>query len=290
MKIAILSSFHYHFECCSFILEIFKCHDIDIIITHNSDKYNHLKYYSKLYNFNIIIDNIPFSNNIITNYDIIFKLTANDNCLDHSKIISILHLDIFPYNKCQSNKLISLSPYIKTSITKYIFPFFNPILIPTSEKKKNVVFIGYMSEKELNKIDYKFIKNNNDYIFYFIIYGSKKYDKLSKLNNVTIMHSVDTTVLYNIINNSQFMLSRKNPNYDRFSGLLSLSISFEIPLIIDIKTKTDYCIPGIPFINNYNEIGLLNNIYLDNNKYNKIKNEISIFKTLNKKKITDIIT
>ena len=62
-----------------------------------------------------------------------------------------------------------------------------------------------------------------------------------------------------LIINSKFILSKKIINYDRFSGQLTLAMSYEKPLIIDIKTKK-YNLPGIQFHKNYSEIGKLDNI------------------------------
>jgi hypothetical protein len=53
--------------------------------------------------------------------------------------------------------------------------------------------------------------------------------------------------MVDLINKSKYILSKKFINYDRFSGQLSLAMSFEKPLIIDLKTKNNYNLPGIPF-------------------------------------------
>ena len=80
----------------------------------------------------------------------------------------------------------------------------------------------------------------------------------------------------NIINDSKFILSKKVINYDRFSGQLSLAMSYEKPLIIDIKTKDAYNLPGITFNTNYSEVGCLDDI--TDEKYKLLKNEIKSFK------------
>ena len=109
MKIAILGSLKCHLECIGNFLEIYKNQSIDIYLSKKSDKFNWIKYYLTIYNFNIIND--KFSLDIINNYDKIFKKKENDNCLDHNKIISILHLK--NSKKDYGNrKYISLTPYI----------------------------------------------------------------------------------------------------------------------------------------------------------------------------------
>ena len=53
-------------------------------------------------------------------------------------------------------------------------------------------------------------------------------------------------------------------------------MSHEIPLIIDIKTKKNYKLPGISFDKNYCEINNLDDI--TDEKYNSLKTEIKIVK------------
>ena len=68
----------------------------------------------------------------------------------------------------------------------------------------------------------------------------------------------------------------QNLYYDRFSGQLSLAMSHEIPLIVDVKTQKTYNLPGITFNNDYSEIGNLDDI--TDEKYNFLKGEIKTFK------------
>ena len=64
--------------------------DDEVVVYINSDIYSTIEYYKTLYNFDVKFS--QFSNEIINNYDTVFKLTSNDPCLNHQNIISILHL------------------------------------------------------------------------------------------------------------------------------------------------------------------------------------------------------
>ena len=104
-----------------------------------------------------------------------------------------------------------------------------------------------------------FLRDNLDYEFFFIIWGDSDYSNLEKHSNVRILHDVQTTDLVEIIRESKFILSKKYINYDRFSGCLSLAMSFEKPLILDKKTANAYNLPGFVFPRQYSEIGKIDN-------------------------------
>ena len=128
MKIAIVGKFDFHLECIGFLLEMYNdnTNNIDIYISANANKFNHIEYYLTMFNFNVIYDN--FNKNILYNYDKIFKLTSNDNCLDDKKIISILHLAVKDTRTCKSEKFISLTPYIYGNNIYYTFPIYQPTI------------------------------------------------------------------------------------------------------------------------------------------------------------------
>ena len=275
MKIAILGKFDFHLECAGFILEMYNDNNnnnIDIYITPGANKYNHIEYYSTIFNFNVIYND--FNKNILYNYDKIFKLTSNDDCLDDKKIISILHKDGSAQRRCNSEKFISLTPYIKGTNIYYAFPIYQP-KITTGLKGKIITMIGYYSEDNFDNDLLKFITLNNNYTFNFIIWGANV-SKLKNIKNVNIYSYIKTDIMINILNNSKYVLSKKYIHYDRFSGQLGLAMSHEIPLIIDIKTKNNYKLPGISFDKNYCEINNLDAISDD--KYHSLKKEMKLVK------------
>lgn len=273
MKIAIVSYFG-HMECLGFILEIYKNNkiDIDVYIGKNTDIHNWIKYYLTIFNFNVIHD--KFHKIKINDYDKIFKLTQNDKCLDDKSIISILHLKKGPRNS-KSEKYISLTPYVNGTNIYYTFPIYYPILSDNSENSKSITMIGYYNDDNIDKDLLTFININDNYIFNFIIWGGTG-NKLKNIKNVNYYSEVETNRMIDILNSSKYVLSKKHIRYDRFSGQLSLAISHEIPLIIDIKTKNSYNLPGITFDKNYCDTENLDNI--SDEKYSELKNEIKLFK------------
>ena len=272
MKIAIIGKFDYHLECAGFLLEMYNNNSIDIYITSKTNKFNHIEYYSTIFNFNVIYND--FNKNILQNYDKIFKLTSNDNCLDDKKIISILHLDSPTARLCNSEKFISLTPYINGTNIYYTFPIYQP-KITSGLKSKIITMIGYYTGDNIDNDLLKFINLNNNYTFNFIIWGGNV-NKLKNIKNVNLYNSLKNNVMIDILNNSKYLLSKKYINYDRFSGQLGLAMSHEIPLIIDTKTKNNYKLPGISFNKNYCEIENLDDI--TDEQYNSIKNEIKLVK------------
>ncbi len=274
MKVAVIGKLGCHIECLAFLLEMYKNNtsNMDVYISRDANKYNWLEYYLTIFNFNIIYDN--FNEDILYNYDKIFKLTSNDKCLDEEKIISILHLDAKPQRNCKSEKYISLTPYINGNNIYYTFPIYQPIIMNCS-KNKIITMIGYYNDNNIDNDLLEFINLNKNYTFNFIIWGGK-HDKLKNIKNVNLYYFVKTNIMIDILNNSKYVLSKKYINYDRFSGQLGLAISHEIPLIIDIRTKNNYNLPGITFNKNYCEIDILDDI--TDEKYNSLKNEIKLVK------------
>ena len=84
-NIAIIGSLNYHLECISFLLEVFQNDSVYIYINDNTDIFKWIDYYRLLYKFQVIYNS--FSSKIIHDHDLVFKLTSNDDCLDHENII-----------------------------------------------------------------------------------------------------------------------------------------------------------------------------------------------------------
>jgi hypothetical protein len=273
-NIAIIGSLNYHLECISFLLEVFQNDSVYIYINNNTDIFKWIDYYRLLYKFQVIYNS--FSSKIIHHHDLVFKLTSNDDCLDHENIISILHLNYKNHHLiCKSKRFLSLTPYVKGFNVYTIYPIFNPIV---NNSYNNVVtLIGQYNQSHFDEDTLNFININKHYTFNFIIWGSKNYSKLQTLENVKVYNRIETSVMMDIINNSKYILSKKYIYYDRFSGQLSLALSFEKPLIIDLITKNVYNLPGIPFSKNYSEIGNLDAI--NDEQYQIIKTNIKNIKT-----------
>lgn len=275
MNIALIGSFNFHLECIAFLLEIFKNDNVVIYLSNHIDIYNYIKYYKTIYTFDVKYIDI-FSKDIIDQNDLTIKLTSNDKCLDDNRILSILHLNGKDQLDCKSTKFLSLTPYISGSNIYYTFPIYNPILTNNVDNKI-IVLIGYYLNQHFDEDTIKFINMNSDYTFHFVVWGSgDKYSNINNIKNIQLYNGLDTSKLVNLIDSSKYILSKKKIKYDRFSGQLGLSISYEKPMLIDKRTKDSYNLPGFVFDKNYSELGSLNNI--DDSIYQNVKNEIKIFK------------
>ena len=240
MNIAILSEFG-HFECLGYLLEIFKNFEVDFYYL--NDKYLWIEYYKKLYSFNTI-KNFDIDEN---KYKKIVKLTSRDLIHQFSNTLSILHI-IDDY--INDEKYLSLTPYVSGKNIYYTFPIFRPII---SKSKKNIVtLIGYFLENNIDSDLLLFMKENNNYIFNYVT-PCFQYDNIKKLldrykiTNVNIFNDMETNKMIELVNHSKFILSKKFINFDRFSGQLSIALSFEVPLIIDSLTASSYNLPGFIF-------------------------------------------
>lgn len=269
--IAIIGSFNCHLECIAFLLESFKEDRVTIYITSNSDNYGFLDYYKSLYKFTILYN---FSSQIPHTHNAVFKLTSSDKCVDHEKIISILHFNEPEQLITKSRRFLSLTPYVKGPNIHYTFPVYSPVIHKTYNKI--VTMVGYYTLECFDEDTIMFINKNKQYIFNFILWGSDDYSRLQSLENVKLYRSLEATAMMNIIHDSKYILSKKYINYDRFSGQLGLAVSYEKPLILDVKTKTAYNLPGITFTNQYSEIGNLDTIDVD--QYERIQHDIRILK------------
>ncbi len=296
MKIAIVGSFPYHFECVPFILEVFKNDDVTIYTLSRNDNFKDLVEYKKIYNFNINLDNIlP---DIITSNDLTIKLTSNDPCLENERIVSIQHHCHLDIKKTISERILSLTPYINKSswlsVYKigdpeiyYTFPVYNPLKTIEKVSDKVVTFIGYSSVNNFNKDTLDFIKLNDDYKFNFILRDKKVLNIILKEVNVTAYSNIKGKKMTELLNSSRYILSKKTIHYDIFSGQLGLSVSFEKPLLVDKRTMDAYKLPGISFENNYMELGKLSDI--DDNRYDELCNEVKEFKIEAIKRNTEIL-
>jgi len=268
MKIAIVSKFG-HFECLGFLLESLQPFDITLFAEHHSDKYNWIEYFKGYYEFNVV-----YHLNINVNeFHHIIKLTSNDECLYSENTISLVHLNSLKHVNNNSKNFLSLTPYIADKDVSYMFPIFKPDI--WRMYKNNIVFVGFCRNTNIDADTDSFIESNVDYHFTFVVWGDNTYSNLMKHKNVTVLHNIEASQLACIINESKYVLLRKYMNYDRFSGTLSLAMSFNKPLLIDRKTAEAYHLPGVVFNENYSELGNINDI--SDEKYNAILDEIEVY-------------
>jgi hypothetical protein len=255
MKIAIISTYA-HYECLFFLCEILQQHTITLYIANNTrgEEKNLCKMYS---NIEVVKITEKLKKDIVDLYDEIIKLSSNDDVLHHPSIISLLHLSIL---KDSSNRYISLSPFVEGNNVSYMLPIYNPINVHTCYNK-SITFVGYFMNRWVDE-DLQYFIENSHHTFNFIVWGDGNYDNLTRFPNVVVYYNVQYDQLTEIINNSSYILLRNASyiNYDRFTGMISLALSFKKPMIVDKITRDAYNIPGIVYERRFSEvIDTLNN-------------------------------
>jgi hypothetical protein len=255
MKIAIISMFG-HFECLFFLCEILQEHKVTLYIANNTR--GEEAFLCKIYsNIEVIKITETLTEDIITMYDVVIKLSSNDGVLHHPKVISLLHLSTLRDN---SNRYISLTPFVEGDNVSYMLPVYNPINV-RRHYSKSITLVGYYLNQWVDA-DLQYFIENSHHTFNFVVWGDGNYDNLTRFSNVSVYYNASTDHLNEIINNTSYILLRNASyiNYDRFTGMISLALSFKKPMIVDKKTKEAYNIPGIVYEKRYSElIDTLNN-------------------------------
>jgi hypothetical protein len=249
MKIAIISKFG-HCECLFFLCEILQEHNITLYIADNTKGEEHVlcRMYS---NIEVIKITENLTEEIVLMYDEIIKLTSNDDVLYHPSIISLLHVSSL---KDISNRYISLSPFVEGENVSYMLPVYNPINVKICYNK-SITFVGYFMNRWVDE-DLQYFIENSQHTFNFVVWGDEKYDNLTRFPNVVVYYNLQYDHLTEIINNSSYILLRNASyiNYDRFTGMITLALSFKKPLIVDKRTRDAYNIQGIVYEKRFSEI------------------------------------
>jgi hypothetical protein len=284
MKIAIISKFG-HCECLFFLCEILQDHNITLYISNHTRGEEHCigKMYS---NIEIVKITENLTELIVPMYDKIIKLSSNDEVLYHPSIISLLHISCL---NDQSSRYISLTPFVEGENVSYMLPVYKPIYVRTYYSK-SITFVGFFSNTWMDE-DLEYFIENSQHTFNFVVWGNDtNYDYLTRFPNVVVYYNVQYGHLTEIINNSSYILLRNTSymNYDRFTGMISLALSFKKPMIVDKRTKDAYNIPGIVYERRFSEvIDTLNN-EISPIVYEKLVDSISEFNkdVINKNKET----
>ena len=283
-NICILSSLTYHLECAAYLLEIFKEDSVTFCIHPQADNAGYIEFYTSIYkNLTVVTIEKP-DINIVSQYDICIKLTsADDKFLMHEKIVPILHVKE-AVEKFPGQNYLTLSPYVKHERAHYLFPVYKPPLVSRPPEKK-VVMIGFYLPSSFDGDTLEFIRRNHDYTFEFYVgmtCGKRHREYMSIQKKPPNLHIntnlLSMTELAERIRTAKFVLGKKweYTRHDRFSGQLSLAMSYQKPLLIDKQTKEDYNLPGFQYDGeNYCTIGPLREI--DDEKYNNVVEEIRTF-------------
>jgi len=247
MKVSLVSSFDFHMCQLGFLFELFKNYEIDVFFPNDKEEY--FDYYKSLYPETKITLNHPSSFSR-ENYDVCIKMTSNDNVISSNGIISISHLEQYSDNH---NKYIVLTPWIKGGNNIfYFFPLYRGIKNKTYNK--TITYLGYSLPNYIDEDTINFIREFPDYKFNF--FGGYDLPQIKVFSNVTIKGRVNTHEMVNIIKESKFILTRKEPFQltDRYSGALGHAVSHCKPMIIQKYTSDSYGLPGIVFEKEYCEV------------------------------------
>jgi hypothetical protein len=319
MKIAIIEFNNCHFETLMTWIEyaILKNYDYKIFVDIENIKNNWLDYYNTIVN---IKDNIVLINELkktIDDYDILFMNTSHiinttNTFIKELKNYNKKTIFIHHYDKClfkNTYNNIIVTPLLKKMIKKniknnsisYILPIFNVREISKENYKYLFCFIGNMRHRELIYFQ-KILDLSNIYNFkilymgnYFGIenYDFKNYNNFVHFKNLSsikfIEHLSYVKYLLPIINNKK-CYSKK-----RLTGIIPLSINFNIPLIINSKIADIYNFKDINSIifndNNFNEI-IIKIINCEYNYLSLKKNLVNLNKNIinnNNNIIDDIV-
>lgn len=230
MKVAVVGKMHT--ECIGFLCSMFD----DIHVYFLGDEFKYIPYFKQLYpHMNSTVFDNSCVENLINNYDLIIKLTSNEQLLPklpkNKKIISILHLAA---NADCTNYFITLSPYVKYRRQHIkLFPMYDGLYTNIYERKY-IIFVGYISQEHVKADLIEFADKIKDK-YKLLVFSYVDCNFLNKYANIEHHQNESIDKILEYMNQSKFMLCRKLPfiNTDRFSGALSLGLSHNIPLILN---------------------------------------------------------
>lgn len=272
MKVAVVGKMHS--ECIGFLCCMFDNIDIYFAV----DEFKYIQYFTHLYpHINSKVFDDSSVENFINNYDLIIKVTSNEqlslNLPTNKKIISILHL---ASKTDKSSHYITLSPYVKPPKTHIkLFPMYDGLYTNTHERKY-IIFVGHFVEEHM-KADMATFVDKIKSKYKLIVFSYADCSFLNKYTNTEYYQNASVEKILEYMNQSKFMLCRKLPfmNTDRFSGALSLGLSHNIPLILNnsVAKENEIEYGCITFDKRYCElVDLVLN--MNDDTYNKIVENI----------------
>jgi hypothetical protein len=275
MQIALVNLFKGHTEVFGYLMEIYNKNGSDITYFYKDDNcidyYKYIKYFELLFG-NINKKNIQELEMSYQQYDIIIFITMTVDVpgyiIHHNKKYGIIHNSsrkspyINNYIGLYPNQKKNFEKIIKNKLFSYTYPFYNTPKIINKEYKY-IMYIGNVLDNDTDIINFK----NN--IKYELIFFNNRNKNIK--NN-------DMEELVKYLEKTLFILGKKTYNYDNtYSGSVTISYSYNIPIILQKSKLDEYGIDGIGFENNYSElIDYVNN--LDFNEYNNLLTIMNNFK------------
>lgn len=251
MRVAIVSGLNYHNECIGFLCELLQEHSIALYVI---DDKQWTTFFQSLYPniAHVTYGMRHIEASFVSQYDVVIKLTSHDAIVHDPRVISIVHLAEL---KDSSHRFISLTPCIQGDDIRYMFPVYaTPRCEPCT--RPVVTYCGHYMGHHYDDDTERLLYALPGFAFHFVVWGDCDYSNLRKHPNVTVHTNVGTMALATLLADSRFILSRKPPhaNYDRFSGMLALAMSFRTPILLDQRSKETYGVPCIGYAGGYCDI------------------------------------
>lgn len=256
-NISILIGSGSHYECVGFLLDALA--DSNVTVYHTADTYCWLNYFSKVYKFNIKhINTLEYTDDAFIKLSETDNININDNNM--KKTIVLVH----GHNDVNYSNSITLSPMLRNAGSKNnyynMIPVYNVLdYLPCKKNNNTIIYIGLIESHYFTKDLIKLIKMCP--VYKFLIIGRRKrtnvveHIKTLNLPNIEIKMNVPTEELDSYIKDSSFVMCRRYPfQCKRFTGAISLALSYGRPLILQAKYSCAYKVPAISFDEQYGEI------------------------------------
>ena len=261
MKIAIINNFNGHFEVFGYLMYLFnKNHNITLFYDSN-DKYKYISFFEDHFG-KVEKQKLESLDKNYQKFNKIFVITMNYGVPSYfseikNKTYGIIH--VYHRKTGHIDNYISLYPRqkkeferkSKNKIFYYTFPFYDiPKCNTIFSKKKYILQIGTFWDDD---DDFKNFKKN---VKYQIIHFTRRRNRDIKKDMYTLSKYLQNTV---------FILGRKTWNYEYiYTGSLTLSFSFNVPIILPEFKQKEYGVPCITFKEKYSElIDYINNVNID---------------------------
>ena len=282
-KMAVVTSFPYHFECLGVILDMTKDkYEIDFYGVHDPEGY--IDYFHSKYDFKSFLLNR--SNLDESRYDHIVKLTSNDpyKVEDLSKLVQIQHAGRYGGYSYPAST-IRLSPLmLKNSNIRTLLSIFEGDNLP--QRRDQIIMLGEWVDGPLQRLiqDFK-------YKIILVRRNPRKGDeRWCHSRNIQCIYSPDTEELINLIKVSKFIYVHKA---NRFSGSIALALSFHVPMIMDVEQASVYDFPCFTYVDSVTELApRLNKISIQ--EYTESLQELSKYtkekRSFNRQNVDNIFT
>lgn len=248
-RVAIVTSFPYHFECLGFLLDML-VDEYEVDFYHVPDPHNYVQYFKTKYSFSSFLLSEKKLNS--STYKFVIKLSNDDPyVVDPTKLIVIQHSRHMKSPQTPVN-VISLSPLVfgpNSNKADVIIPFWNgedssnqPIrssfpkmgVFWMKKRTKQIVIIGIGSFP---------LEDLAKYMNYEIVVlcrspqmGDKKLSET--FSNLKFMYNVGAKDLMDIVSKSSFVFIGKKTRV--FSGAIALALSANVPMLMDSSQAKAY--------------------------------------------------